>query len=153
MKSGSLIVMGFAAALLQATVVTATGAEPRQSGLTVLAQDFPASAPLPPKNAQAFFSFERDLQAAADRGEPDAQWKLGGLYAYGMGVARSDAEALKWYRRAADQFPCGDDRRAGYFVGLIWRGARPAALSSAVIWRKHSMPDSVKAVTPSSPGP
>ena len=56
-------------------------------------------------------------------------------------------------RLVAAMFPCGDDRGAGYFVGLICGGARPAALSSAMIWRKHSMPYSVKAVTPSLPRP
>jgi TPR repeat protein len=109
MKSGSLIAIGFAVTLLQATVVTVAGAEPGRSAQTVRAQDAP-TPPVPPQNA-----LEReetkvletrslgDLQAAADRGEPDAQWKLGGLCAYGVGVARSDVEALKWFRRAADQ--------------------------------------------------
>jgi TPR repeat protein len=58
-----------------------------------------ASAPIPPADDQ----FVPDLRARAESGDPDAQWKLGGLYSYGVGVARSDAEALKWYRRAADQ--------------------------------------------------
>src|SRR5271163_3604662 len=53
----------------------------------------------------------------------------------------------------AQTFPCGDDRGAGYFVGLICGCARPAALSTAMIWRKHSMPYSVNAVTPSLPRP
>ena len=75
---------------------------------------------------------------------------------FGVAHRKADRAAIGMVRERglyAVRFPCGDDRRAGYFVGLIWRGARPAALSSAVIWRKHSMPDSVKAVTPSSPGP
>src|SRR5271156_2976467 len=72
---------------------------------------------------------------------------------FGLAYENRDACSGATFGNGALWFPCGDDRRAGYFVGLIWRGARPAALSSAVIWRKHSMPDSVKAVTPSSPGP
>jgi TPR repeat protein len=109
MKSGSLIVIGFAVALLQATVVTGTGAEPGRSAQTVLAQDTP-NPPGPPRSSlkrEETTALDTrnlaDLQAAADRGEADAQWKLGGLHAYGVGLARSDAEALKWCRRAADQ--------------------------------------------------
>jgi hypothetical protein len=48
---------------------------------------------------------------------------------------------------------CGEDRRQGYSIGLMGGGAFPAALSSAMICFRHSMPYWVKAVTPSSPIP
>src|SRR5712671_5050563 len=48
---------------------------------------------------------------------------------------------------------CGEDRRVDYSVGLAGGGAFPAALSSAMICFRHSMPYWVKAVTPSSPTP
>ena len=43
------------------------------------------------------------LRPLADQGNAQAQFKLGSMYDDGHGVAQSDAEALKWYRMAADQ--------------------------------------------------
>ena len=40
---------------------------------------------------------------AAEQGDAEAQFSLGVCYANGRDVQRADAEALKWYRRAADQ--------------------------------------------------
>ena len=42
-------------------------------------------------------------RALAERGEPEAQLRLGLLYDDGYGVARDQAAALKWYRLAAVQ--------------------------------------------------
>tara|TARA_R110000744_G_scaffold124432_1_gene229935 strand:+ start:126 stop:980 length:855 start_codon:yes stop_codon:yes gene_type:complete len=39
----------------------------------------------------------------AEQGVPEAQGALGVMYANGLGVQRNDAEAIKWYRKAADQ--------------------------------------------------
>lgn len=36
-------------------------------------------------------------------GQADAQYHMGDLYATGLGVTQNDAEAAKWYRKAADQ--------------------------------------------------
>ena len=38
----------------------------------------------------------------ADQGNPRAQGKLGGMYYNGHGVAQDYAEAVKWFRLAAD---------------------------------------------------
>ena len=43
------------------------------------------------------------LRPLADEGNAQAQYKLGILYDDGLGVAQDVAEALKWYRLAADQ--------------------------------------------------
>jgi TPR repeat protein len=43
------------------------------------------------------------LRPLAGQGDARAQFKLGSMYEDGHGVAQSDAEALKWYRLAADQ--------------------------------------------------
>ena len=45
----------------------------------------------------------RELQPLARAGDSDAQFALGNMYADGRGVPKSDVEAVKWYRRAADQ--------------------------------------------------
>src|SRR5437868_1712868 len=39
----------------------------------------------------------------AKSGEADAQFLLGYYYAVGQGVAKNEAEAVKWYRKAAEQ--------------------------------------------------
>ncbi|MDQ1919296.1 TonB family protein [Massilia pseudoviolaceinigra] len=43
------------------------------------------------------------VRAAAERGEPASQLRLGSIYMTGEGVARDPAEAFVWWRKAADQ--------------------------------------------------
>lgn len=45
----------------------------------------------------------RIFREAAEQGDADAQFQLGGVYAKGRGVDRSDIEASKWFRKAASQ--------------------------------------------------
>ena len=42
-----------------------------------------------------------DLKAKADKGDAEAMFQLGRLYADGKDVKKDEAEALKWYRKAA----------------------------------------------------
>ena len=43
------------------------------------------------------------FQQLANAGDPQAEHNLGFLYHAGKGVAKNDATAMKWYRKAADQ--------------------------------------------------
>ena len=43
------------------------------------------------------------VAAAAEGGDPDAQFSLGASYAEGDGIPQDDAEAARWYQRAAEQ--------------------------------------------------
>jgi TPR repeat protein len=43
------------------------------------------------------------LEKAADNGEADAQYHLGNMYRKGLGVRKSNAKAVKWFRLAAKQ--------------------------------------------------
>ena len=45
----------------------------------------------------------KEVKAAAEGGDKDAQYKLGLMYTFGVGVPKDDAEAVKWYRKAAEQ--------------------------------------------------
>ncbi|MGB7631437.1 MAG: tetratricopeptide repeat protein [Candidatus Deferrimicrobium sp.] len=45
----------------------------------------------------------RLIKPLAEGGLPEAQFNLGLMYEMGQGVPRDYAEALKWYRRAAEQ--------------------------------------------------
>jgi TPR repeat protein len=58
----------------------------------------------------------KELQGLANLGEPRAQYDLALLYDKGSGVPQSDAEALRWYTRAAEQ----GDARAQYNLGLMY---------------------------------
>ena len=43
------------------------------------------------------------MEADGHRGDAGAQFDIGLLYAYGLGVPRDDALAVQWFRKAADQ--------------------------------------------------
>ena len=47
-------------------------------------------------------TFER-AKARAEKGDREAQHNLGDYYYNGLGVAKDSVEAVKWYRKAADQ--------------------------------------------------
>ena len=53
-------------------------------------------------NAFAAPDFDETM-AEANQGAAYAQYNLGVMYDNGMGVPENDAEAVKWYRKAADQ--------------------------------------------------
>ena len=44
-----------------------------------------------------------DLREKAEKGDAGAQISLGLMYANGEGVPEDDVEAVKWYRKAAEQ--------------------------------------------------
>ena len=44
-----------------------------------------------------------DTKVLADQGDVDAQNNLGVMYDNGNGVPENDAEAVKWFRKAANQ--------------------------------------------------
>jgi len=44
-----------------------------------------------------------ELRAEAEAGNAKKQWELGELYAWGGGVTQDQAQALKWWTRAAAQ--------------------------------------------------
>jgi len=51
-----------------------------------------------------------ELRAKAEKGDPAAQFYLGGCYFYGTGVAEDPAEAAIWFRRAADFYRTAADQ-------------------------------------------
>ena len=52
----------------------------------------------------------------ADKGNPDAQYRIGSMYAEGKGIERNDATALMWFRRAAER----GNAAAQYNVGASY---------------------------------
>jgi hypothetical protein len=47
--------------------------------------------------------YTNSIKAKAEAGDPNSEFQLGLAYANGQGVAKDLAEAVKWYRKAAEQ--------------------------------------------------
>ena len=60
--------------------------------------------------------FEATLKAA-EKGDAEAQIRLGYMYKYGKGVPKDHAEAVKWFRKAAEQ----GRMLAQYKLGVMYR--------------------------------
>jgi len=91
-------------------------------------------------------------RAKAERGDAEAQQKLGSIYAKGQGVATSYAEAAKWYRQAAEQgraeaqtalgelyeagqgVPCDDAKAAQWYRRAAEQGHVAGQYSLAVLY-------------------
>ncbi|SVD41693.1 uncharacterized protein METZ01_LOCUS394547, partial [marine metagenome] len=67
-----------------------------------------------------------DLRARAGQGDLVAQVALGDLYAEGDGVPQDETEALRWYRRAAEQ---GDAAAAAWVHRIAEQGNAEAQLA------------------------
>ena len=62
------------------------------------------SEPVPNVTAVAAENKEiAELWYLAEQDDAEAQWTLGAKYAEGLGVPQDDAEAVKWFRKAAEQ--------------------------------------------------
>ena len=53
------------------------------------------------------------LKPLAEQGDPKAQFDLGRMSAQGLGVKQDYVEALKWYRKSAEQGHAGSQRGIG----------------------------------------
>ena len=84
----------------------------------------------------AAFGQNTDLLQKANAGDAASQVKMGNQYALGQGVARNSQEAVKWFRRAAEQgSPDGQYRLGGmYEVGF---GVPPDS-ATAVKWYQQA---------------
>ena len=113
----SLIKAGLAVLVMSGIARTAV-AGPLEDGLAAYSRrDYPTALQL--------------LRPLADQGVPQAQSRLGSMYARGQGVEQDDAEAAKWYRKSADGGDLyGLDHLAGMY--LIGGGGLPQDNSASV---------------------
>jgi TPR repeat protein len=65
----------------------------------------------------------RILRPLADQGYSRAQWRLGLMLYQGQGVAKSEAEAAKGYRKAAEQGLADAHRSRGIVLPWLWCSA------------------------------
>ena len=76
----------------------------------------------------------RLLNPLAAEGNADAQVVLGKMYETGQGVAKNEAEAASWYRKAADQ----GDAQAQYNLGIMYDFGQGVPQSSVEAARWYS---------------
>ena len=81
----------------------------------------------------------REWRQRAEQGDQVSQAKLGNLYRLGFGVAKDDAEAVKWYRLAAEQGGESVPRGRGaarFRLGLMYAAGEgvPKDDAEAVKW-------------------
>lgn len=74
----------------------------------------------------------QELRPLAAGDNPKAQFHLGRMYARGEGVPKDDAEAVKWYRKAAEQ---GDAQAQSYLGAMYYTGKGvPKDYAEAIKW-------------------
>jgi len=57
-----------------------------------------------------------EIKSLADQGNPEAQFKIGIIFAYGKDVSKNQSEATAWFRKAAAQ----GYANAQYALALIY---------------------------------
>jgi hypothetical protein len=78
----------------------------------------------------------RHLIEAAEKGDVEAQVKLGVAYRLGQGCPQDDARAVQWYRRAAEQ---GNDRGQTFLAFAYAEGrGLPKDMIAATAWYRRA---------------
>ncbi len=74
----------------------------------------------------------RELRLLCEQGNADAQFSLGAMYRYGLGVPQDYAQAHMWYNLAASKHPLGEVRnKAVKNRDLVAKKMTPAQISEA----------------------
>src|SRR5215212_4858691 len=84
------------------------------------------------------------FEAAAQKGDREAQHTLAFMYRDGMGTKRNDAKALAWYRKAAEQ----GFAPAEYNLGLMYaqgEGVKPDPAAAQIWFRRAADHGSIEA--------
>ena len=91
---------------------------------------------MPPKHRVTWQTFE-EMRKAAEEGDPVAQRYLGVCYQNGQGVPQDYHEAIKWFRRAAEQGHAAAPRpaRAEGRTDVLRHRCEPARCLSSKIKR------------------
>lgn len=107
-----------------------------KAGLVILAVVVATGMGLRVRNVMLAAATADAVRLAAERGDADAQFKLGMTYAEGKGVERDDDLALKWFRRAADAGHAAAQNSVGIFYTLGRGTARDDVV--AMQWLRRS---------------
>jgi TPR repeat protein len=109
--------------------------KPSFGGQPVSDQAVSASQPGPPVLVSAPNPSDA-LLSDANKGNVEAQWRLGKLYANGTGVAKDYSKALLWFQKAAAQ----GDSRAQNSLGVMYQYGKgvPTDFAQALSWYTKS---------------
>lgn len=74
----------------------------------------------------------REWRPLAERGNVEAQFAVGNLYAEGLGVPEDDAKAMRWFRKGVDQ----GNAHAQYLLAIVYQNGNgiPQDDAEAVKW-------------------
>ena len=100
----------------------------RRAFFAVLVALIPMLGTLKPATAQTVDDSIPALTSRAQKGNADAQNSLGLMYDNGQGVPQNHAEAVKWYRLAADQ----GDARAQFNLGFVYADGQGVPQSDVI---------------------
>lgn len=91
-----------------------------------------AAAPQAGSSRAAVATSPAELRRLADSGDAESQYWIGIRYGTGANVAQNDAEAAKWFERAAEQ---GHVQAQARLASYYWSGRGvPKDLSKAYFW-------------------
>jgi hypothetical protein len=107
-----------------------------KAGLVILALVVATGMGVRVRNVTLAASASDAVRSAAERGDADAQFRLGMMHAEGKGAERDDALALGWFRRAADSGHAAAQNIVGIFYTLGRGTARDDAV--AMQWLQRS---------------
>ena len=72
---------------------------------------------LPAQQSEADRKLLADIRAKAEKGDAQSQFELGKAFYFGsLGVAKDEVEAVKWFRKAAEQ----NHAEAQYNLGVCY---------------------------------
>lgn len=77
-----------------------------------------------------------ELKTKAEHGDAAAQTDIGWLYHEGAGLPKDDAEAMRWFRKAADQSYARAQDSIGEMYGAGWGVPRDA--KEAISWHRKA---------------
>jgi TPR repeat protein len=135
MHGSSLLVVALAMAAINPT---ASGSNPSASSSQSI------DAAIVAYQKQQYASALKLFEAAAQKGNREAQHTLAFMYRDGKGTKRNDAKALAWYRKAAEQ----GFAPAEYNLGLMYaqgEGAKPDPATAQRWFRRAADHGSVEA--------
>jgi len=95
--------------------------------ISTLAMSEPFEEGVAAANRGDYATALRLWQPLAYQGDASAQSNLGLMYATGQGVPQDYAEAVRWYRRAADQ---GHASPPAWVIGTAWFQTAPPSRSN-----------------------
>src|SRR6266576_2632948 len=97
---------------------------------------------LPAQQNEADRKMLAEIRAGADKGDAKAQYELGRAFFSGtLGVAKDEAEAVKWFRKAAEQNAAGDQDLFGVLYAKSQGVAKNKA--EAVKWYRKAAEQNV----------